>query len=140
MFTTKLIGIGIDVTVVNVTKDAIWSRKAVLPESSGMVPPMRELMAKATRAGIQPPKTFTFPEPRLTREDQQEQLTRDLEFDQKKIYPPDVYRDQVQTWPKNFTLDLEKMLGATATPAKKPTAVEIQAQINALQDQLKTIQ
>ena len=28
-----------------------------------------------------------------------------------KNYPPDVYRMQVQTWPKGYTLDLEKMLG-----------------------------
>ena len=26
-----------------------------------------------------------------------------------KIYPTDVYRVQVQTWPKGYTLDLEKI-------------------------------
>ena len=109
---------GLDVTVVNVTKEALWTRKAVLPEGSGMIPPMREIMAKAKMAGVQFPKTFTFPEPRLPREAQQEQLTRDLEIDQRKIYPPDVYREQVQTWPKNYTLDLEAMLGQKKPDAK----------------------
>ena len=33
------------------------------------------------------------PQPRLPREQQQEQLTRDLEIDPKKYYPPDVYRE-----------------------------------------------
>ena len=33
------------------------------------------------------------PQPRLPREEQQEQLTRDLEIDPKKYYPPDVYRE-----------------------------------------------
>ena len=109
---------GMDVTVVNVTKDAIWTRKAVLPSGSGMTPPMRELMAKAKMSGVQPPPTFTFPEPRLPREAQQEQATRDLEIDQKLIYPPDVYREQVQTWPKHYTLDIAAMLGQKKPDAK----------------------
>ena len=35
------------------------------------------------------------PQPRLPREQQQEQLTRDLEIDPQKYYPPDVYREPI---------------------------------------------
>ena len=37
------------------------------------------------------------PQPRLPREKQQEQLTRDLEIDPKAYYPPDVYREPKTT-------------------------------------------
>jgi len=102
---------GRDIAVVNVTKDAVWYRKAVLPDLSGSVPPMREIMQKAAKSGQPLPREFVFPEPRLTREVQQEQLTRDLEIDPKKYYPTDVLREQVTTWPKGYKLDLEKLLG-----------------------------
>jgi ribonuclease Z len=102
---------GSDVAVVNVTKDAIWYRKAVLPEFSGSVPPFREMMQMAAKAGVPLPKEFVFPEPRLPRADQQEQATRDLEIDPKKYYPPDVYREQITTWPKGYKLDIEKLVG-----------------------------
>ena len=99
-----------DVAVVNVTKDAIWYRMAVLPEASGAVSPMREMMEKAAAAGVPLPKKFVYPNPRLPREQQQEQATRDNEIDPKKYYPPDVARELVTQWPKDFTLDIEKML------------------------------
>ena len=105
-----LFQLGVDVAVVNVTKDAIWYRKAVLPDKSGAVPPTRELVERAKRAGVALPKTFTFPEPRRTREEQQEQLTRDNEIDPKEYTPKDVQREQITAWPKNYTLDLEAML------------------------------
>jgi len=101
---------GVDVGVLNVTKDAVWYRKAVLPDLSGQVPPMREMIAKAAQAGIPLPTEFPFPEPRRTRADQQEQLTRDLEIDPHKYYPPDVYREPLTTWPKGFKIDLTPML------------------------------
>lgn len=105
-----------DVAVVNVTKDAIWYRMAALPEAAGAVPPMRELMEKAAAAGVPLPKEIVFPNPRLPREQQQEQATRDAEIDPKKYYPPDVARELLTQWPNNFTIDLEKMLG----PQQKP--------------------
>jgi ribonuclease Z len=108
-----------DVAVVNVTKDAIWYRQAVLPESSGAVPPIREMIEKASRAGIPLPKELVFPNPRIPREEQQEQLTRDIEIDPKKYYPPDVGRELLTHWPNNFTIDLEKMLGSRPKPEGK---------------------
>jgi hypothetical protein len=84
---------------------------AALPEAAGAVPPMRELMEKAAAAGVPLPKEIVFPNPRLPREQQQEQATRDSEIDPKKYYPPDVARPLLTQWPKDFTIDLEKMLG-----------------------------
>ena len=40
-----------------------------------------------------------MPVPRNPRENQQEQFLRDLELKPADYYPPDVYRDMVQTWP-----------------------------------------
>ena len=101
---------GIDVGVINVTKDAIWYRAAVLPDLSGMVPPMREMIETAARFGLPLPEEYAFPNPRRTREEQQEQLTRDLELDPASYYPPDVYREPMTEWPKDFKLDLRPML------------------------------
>ena len=84
---------------------------AALPEAAGAVPPVRELMEKAAAAGAPLPKKVVFPNPRLPREKQQEQATRDAEIDPKKYYPPDVARELLTQWPKDFTIDLEKMLG-----------------------------
>jgi ribonuclease BN (tRNA processing enzyme) len=108
-----------DVAVVNVTKDAIWYRTAALPEASGAVPPIRELMEKAAALGVALPKEIVFPNPRLPREKQQEQATRDTEIDPKKYYPPDVARELLTQWPKDFTIDVEKMLGPQRKPEDK---------------------
>ena len=120
-----LFQLGNDVAVVNVTKDAVWYRKAVLPEKSGMVPPMRELGEMMKRTGKQPPATFTFPEPRQTREAMQEQETRDNEMKPDDYCPLDVKREQITSWPKNYTLDIAAMLGLKKPDAKpdgKPEA------------------
>ena len=95
---------GADVAVVNVTKDAIWYRKAVLPDKSGAVPPMRELMQMAARAGKTLPKEFVFPNPRTTREAIQEQYVRDMEIAPEDYTPGDVQREQLTSWPNNFTI------------------------------------
>jgi hypothetical protein len=46
------------------------------------------------------------PQPRLPREQQQEQLTRDLEIDPHKYYPPDVYREPLTKLPNSQLVDL----------------------------------
>jgi ribonuclease Z len=101
---------GIDVAVVNVTKEHIWYRKAALPGKTGSVPPFRELGARAKRAGQKLPETFTFPNPRRTREEQQDQRWRDLEVDPKLYYPDDVYREPGFDWPKDFTLKISDII------------------------------
>ncbi len=103
-----------DGVVVNVTKDAIWSRKAAIPESTGQNPPPFNLLV-----GDGPmPKEFEVPQPRMPREEQQEQYTRDIEIDPKKYLPEDVYRDPLVKLPDPMKLDLEAMAKARG-PAKK---------------------
>jgi len=96
-----------DGVVVNVTKDAIWSRKAAIPESTGQNPPPFAMLA-----GDPLPKEFVVPRPRRTREEQQEQYTRDTEIDPKKYIPEDVYRDPLVKLPDPMVLDLEAMVKA----------------------------
>ena len=50
-----------------------------------------------------------MPQPKLPREQQQEQLTRDLEIDPRKYYPPDVYREPITTLPDPQEVDLLEM-------------------------------
>jgi len=110
-----------DVVVVNVTKDAIWHRYAALPGFTGQSLPNPTLLFGdplpiATGKGI-------VPQPRLPREQQQEQLTRDLEIDPKKYYPPDVYREPIKKLANPEEVDLlemAKVMGIDLSKFKKP--------------------
>ncbi len=102
---------GVDVTVINVTKDAIWSREAALPGKSGNVQPFPEMVAAAERAGEPVPKTFDFPNPRVPREKQQDKKYRDMEIDPAAYYPKQVLRDPLVEWPRDFSIDLSALLG-----------------------------
>jgi hypothetical protein len=58
------------------------------------------------------------PQPKLPREEQQEQLTRDLEIDPKKYYPPDVYREPTTKLANPEVIDLialAKVMGIDLT-------------------------
>jgi hypothetical protein len=101
---------GIDVAVVNVTKEAIWYRKAVLPDFSGSVPPFRELAAAEAAGRIQLPDEVVFPEPRSSREKEQDQKYRDMEIDPKEYYPADVYREPGTKWPKGFKIKTDDVI------------------------------
>ena len=58
-----------DGEVINVTKDAIWSRETVIPQLTGQNPPLFDKLV-----GDGPlPSDFVVPQPRRTREEQQEQ-------------------------------------------------------------------
>ena len=96
-----------DVVTVNVTKDAIWQRDAVLPAFAGQPLPNPTLLfgdplPLATGQGV-------VPQPRLPREQQQEQLTRDLEINPRKYYPPTVYREPLTHLPNPQLVDLLEM-------------------------------
>jgi len=96
-----------DVVTVNVTKDAIWQRDAVLPGFAGQPLPNPTLLfgdplPLQTGQGV-------VPQPRLPREQQQEQLTRDLEIDPHKYYPPAVYREPLTKLPNPQLVDLMEM-------------------------------
>ena len=102
-----------DVMVLNVTKDAIWGRMAALPGMTGAnVPHPRQLLGLGD--GPLPDKVM-LPQPRTTREEQQEQHTRDLEIDPAEYYPPDVYREPMKQLPEDLGYtkeDLEGMIAA----------------------------
>jgi ribonuclease BN (tRNA processing enzyme) len=93
-----------DGVVVNVTKDAIWVRDAALPDLGGMsAPDLGKLMAEP---GQEPLTEIEVPQPRIPREDQQEQYTRDNEIDPRKYYPPDVYREPLVKLPDPLIMKL----------------------------------
>ncbi len=84
-----------DVVVVNVTKDAIWVRRAALPGLGGM--------ASATPLEMfgedgQLPAVIDIPKPRTTWQEQCSADIRAIEIDPKKYYPPQVFREPVQTY------------------------------------------
>jgi ribonuclease BN (tRNA processing enzyme) len=102
-----------DVVVVNVTQEAIWARKAAIPGMTGAnVPHPRQLLG----LGDGPlPDGVPLPPPRIPREDQQEQYTRDIEIDPHKYYPPNVYREPITKLPEDLAFskeDLEAMIQA----------------------------
>ena len=58
------------------------------------------------------PEEFEVPQPRIPREAQQEQLTRDLEIDPNKYYPEDVERPPLTKLEDPTTINLKAMLAA----------------------------
>jgi ribonuclease Z len=114
-----------DVAVLNVTKDAVWHRMAALPGFSGASFPSPTLLFGdplpiATGKGI-------VPQPRIPREQQQEQLTRDLEIDPRKYYPPDVYREPITKLANPEEVDLlalAKVMGIDVSKFKKDVSTE----------------
>lgn len=102
-----------DVTVLNVTKDAAWCRRAALPGMSGAnVPHPRKLL----NLGDGPlPDEVKVPQPKIPRAEQQEQDIRDHEIDPKKYYPEEVYRELLTELPEDLSFtkaDLEAMIAA----------------------------
>lgn len=87
---------GMDLVVINVTKDAVWARNAAIVDDAAPASMDPRWMLKP---GQKLPETIALPTPRMPREVQQEQFLRDLEIDPKLYYPPDVYRKPVQKWP-----------------------------------------
>ena len=97
-----------DVVVVNVTKEAIWLRKAAMPDSAM---PRQPSPAEAIQLfDLSPTQTdVRFPNPRHTVADVQEPFVREQEYDPKLYYPSDLYRVPNKVFPDNFKLDIKKM-------------------------------
>jgi|SRR5271166_1085164 len=100
-----------DVVVVNVTKDAIWTRKAALPESAS---PTRPSPAEAKQLFDLSllNTTVHFPNPRHTMEAVQEVFVRQQEYDPKLFYPKDVLRPFIHEWPVNYQINVLDMVKA----------------------------
>ena len=90
-----------DVVVVNVTKDAVWTRKAAIPEAGNMARPSpRDAIGLFDLSPTN--LEVRFPNPRHTVADMQEQDVRDREIDPKKYYPPDLYREPQRNFPNGL--------------------------------------
>ena len=98
-----------DVVVVNVTKKAIWTRKAALPDSANFARLSRREAVELFDLGLTK-TTVDFPNPRHVYTDLEGPVPRNQEFDSKLYYPADVYRKPEPVWPKDFKIDLKKML------------------------------
>ena len=97
-----------DVVVVNVTKDAVWTRKAIIPDAGNMTQPSPREAAELF--DLSPTNLeVTFPTPRHTIADIVEQDVRDREIDPKEYYPPDLYREPEPDFPRDFTIDVREM-------------------------------
>jgi ribonuclease Z len=100
-----------DGVIVNVTKKAIWTRKAAMPESTNFARPKAKEAMDLFGVGLTK-STVDFPNARKALSDIEDPDTRAaLEIDPKLYYPADVYRTPNPNWPKDFKIDLKKMLG-----------------------------
>lgn len=98
-----------DVVVVNVTKDAVWVRDAVLPELGTVSQPSKpEQIVEMFGENGKLPDVIKIPKPRMPREQQQDPYLREIEIDPAKYTPEDVQRDLVLEWAE-MEIDVEKM-------------------------------
>ena len=98
-----------DGVVVNVTKKAIWTRKAALPESTNFARPSRAEAIQLFDISLTK-TTVDFPNPRHVYTDLEGPVPRNQEYDAKLYYPADVYRKPDGFFPKNFKIDIKAML------------------------------
>ena len=98
-----------DVVVLNVTKDAVWVRDAVLPELGTVARPSKpqEILEIFGKDGKMP-AIIEIPDPKRPRETQQDPYLREIEIDPAKYTPPDVARDLILKW-KTMKIDVEQM-------------------------------
>ena len=119
-----------DVVVVNVTKDAIWTRKAAIPEAGNMKQPSPRDAAELFDLSPTNLKV-KFPNTRYQVADLIEPNIFNGDIDPKKYYPPDVYREPNKSYPKDFTIDVREIA------QKKLRAV--QAKLTAGQEKVQKI-
>jgi hypothetical protein len=124
-----------DVVVVNVTKDAIWTRKAIIPDAGNMARPSpREAAALFDLSPTNLKVTFSTPRHRVT--DRVDQTVFDRQIDPKKYYPADVYRKPEPDFPEGFTIDVREIALMKAKQAQtklSAKAAHIQAAIDAIE-------
>ncbi len=102
-----------DGVVVNVQKDAIWTRDATLPEAANPAKLSKEDAAYLFDLG---PTNLeiVWPTPIHTMADIQEPHSRDTEVDKGKYYPADVDRDLVLELPQPFKMNIPEMVAQKA--------------------------
>lgn len=117
-----------DVVVVNVTKDAVWTRRAALPDAAN---PAR-LSARDAMDLFDLSLTNTkvrFPKTKHTVADVMEPFIHEQEIDPRKYYPADVYREPNRVFPDGMTIDLVEMIG-------KKLVAKVKSRIDKLKDKL----
>ena len=98
-----------DVKVVNVTKDAIWSREASLV---GLGNPRKPSPADMVALAVDTSRGaghFVLPAVKVPREQQQDEYVRKMEIDPAKYYPPEVNREIVLQMPTIKMILAEKV-------------------------------
>ena len=137
-----------DGVIVNVTKKAIWTRRAALPDSTNFARPSKKDAIELFDLSLAH-TTVDFPNPKHASFTELESpVPRDVEIDPKDYYPPDVYRTPNPIFPKGFKIDIKKMVleKVEAAAAEKvaelkeqveETADELRAKIYSLQERLK---
>jgi ribonuclease Z len=105
-----MFALGIDHTVVNVTKDAIWIREAALPDTANNARPDPQWMIKEIFGG-HVPKEITFPPAKVKVADNQEQAVRDLEIKAEEFTPEDQRRQWVREFPSGLTISPAALMG-----------------------------
>ena len=102
-----------DIVVVNVTKDAVWTRKAAIPEAGNMARPSpRDAIGLFDLSPTN--LEVRFPNPRHTVADMQEPAVRDREIDPKQYYPSDMYREPQRNFPNGFKIDVRQVVQTEA--------------------------
>jgi ribonuclease Z len=95
--------------IVNVTKKAIWTRKAALAESTNFARPSGKDAIELFDISLSK-TTVNFPDPKRTLADIEDPAARDVEYDAKLYYPPDVYRKPNPVFPVGFKINIKQML------------------------------
>jgi ribonuclease Z len=98
-----------DVVVVNVQKDAIWTRMAALSDAPNPARPSKE-DAKYLFDLSPTHLEVDFPDPKHSIPDVQEEFVRDKELDKDLYYPADVNRDLVRVFPDGFKIEIPEMI------------------------------
>ena len=105
-----------DVQVVNVTKEAIWSREAVLPELGAVSMPTGEQMEEIFSKNGELPDFLEISSGEIKREEQQDEYLRDIELDPALYTPPDVARDLVTQLPPTLKIPIKEIIRKKASP------------------------
>jgi ribonuclease BN (tRNA processing enzyme) len=132
-----------DVVVVNVTKDAIWTRKAALPAETNFSRPSKE--DAIALFGISPAHLeIDFPNPKSSLTEIEEPFPRSEEYDAKLWYPADVYRKPEPFFPKDFKIDIKQMIAQkmekkveAKVEGAEETVEGLKNKVEALQQKLK---
>jgi ribonuclease Z len=129
-----------DVVVVNVTKEAIWTRRAALPEEANFSRPSKKDAAELF--DLSPTHmVIDFPTPTRNVPEIEAPFPRSEEYDPKLWYPADVYRKPMYIFPPGFKINLAEMMMEKAEAKVKANVEEsvenMKQKVEELQQKIK---